>query len=378
MGVTLKSKKIDKINNDAIGDRIQRLMEKDLFASYGLSDKEKEDFYQYISTLAGSGIQLPNILQLYTEEDLSKRSKKSAHELYAYVIKGDVLSNAMQKTGVFEPYEYYNVAIGEETGRINEVLVSLKLYYENKIKQARKVRSVLVYPAVVLAISFIAVWFLMTYVVPLFVDVYKRFGGDLPALTKFIIEASNFFGKYSWLMLLTLVAMYFVRRFVKDSFTYKKYTDQLMLNMPIVGALVKQTYMARFCNSMALMLKSNITFLRSLEMTEKMMGFYPLQHIIPTISNDILKGSAVNEAFAKHEIFDKQMLTLIKVGEEVNRLDEMFEKMAHNYEEGLNHNISIINTLIEPVIIIFLGGIIGFILIAMYLPLFNMGNQMVM
>lgn len=353
-------------------------MEKDLFASYGLSDKEKEDFYQYISTLAGSGIQLPNILQLYTEEDLSKRSKKNADELYAYVIKGDVLSNAMQKTGVFEPYEYYNVAIGEETGRINEVLVSLKLYYENKIKQARKVRSVLVYPAVVLAISFIAVWFLMTYVVPLFVDVYKRFGGDLPALTKFIIEASNFFGKYSWLMLLTLVAMYFVRRFVKDSFTYKKYTDQLMLNMPIVGALVKQTYMARFCNSMALMLKSNITFLRSLEMTEKMMGFYPLQHIIPTISNDILKGSAVNEAFAKHEIFDKQMLTLIKVGEEVNRLDEMFEKMAHNYEEGLNHNISIINTLIEPVIIIFLGGIIGFILIAMYLPLFNMGNQMVM
>ena len=353
-------------------------MEKDLFASYGLSDKEKEDFYQYISTLAGSGIQLPNILQLYTEEDLSKRSKKNADELYAYVIKGDVLSNAMQKTGVFEPYEYYNVAIGEETGRINEVLFSLKLYYENKIKQARKVRSVLVYPAVVLAISFIAVWFLMTYVVPLFVDVYKRFGGDLPALTKFIIEASNFFGKYSWLMLLTVVAMYFVRRFVKDSFTYKKYTDQLMLNMPIVGALVKQTYMARFCNSMALMLKSNITFLRSLEMTEKMMGFYPLQHIIPIISNDILKGGAVNEAFAKHAIFDKQMLTLIKVGEEVNRLDEMFEKLAHNYEEGLNHNISIINTLIEPVIIIFLGGIIGFILIAMYLPLFNMGNQMVM
>lgn len=378
MGVTLKNKKTERSNDGAMGDKIKSLMEKDLFVAVGLADKEKEDFYQYISTLAGSGIQLPNILQLYTEEDLSKRSKKVADELYGHVIKGEVLSNAMQKTGVFEPYEYYNVAIGEETGRINEVLISLKLYYENKIKQARKVRSVLVYPAVVLVISFVAVWFLMTYVVPLFVDVYKRFGGDLPSLTKFIIEASNFFGRYSWLMLLVVVALYFIRKLVKDSFAYRKYSDQLMLNMPIVGALVKQTYMARFCNSMALMLKSNITFLRSLEMTEKMMGFYPLQHIIPIISNDILKGGAVNEAFAKHPIFDKQMLTLIKVGEEVNRLDEMFEKLARNYEEGLNHNISIINTLIEPVIIIFLGGIIGFILIAMYLPLFNMGNQMVM
>jgi type IV pilus assembly protein PilC len=357
---------------------IENLLNKELFSSSKMSDKDKENFYQYLATLVDSGIQLPVVLKLFSEEEISKKSKRVSELLVNKVGKGEGLSNAMQASGSFEPYEYYNIAVGEETGRIGEILIGLKKYYENKLRQSRKLKSVLVYPVVVLSISVIAVWFLMSYVVPLFVDVYKRFGGDLPQLTKVIIAISGFFGHYFVIIVLAIAALVVTQMLVKNTPVYKRISSKIILRLPVVGELVRQANLARFCNSMTLMLKSNITFIRSLEMSGKMMDFYPIHSVLPSITDSIMKGSSVNEAFSKHKIFDKQMVTLLKVGEEVNRLDEMFEKVGQNYEDKLNHNINIINTLIEPAIIIFLGLVIGFILIAMYLPLFNMGNQMVM
>lgn len=376
MGITIKTGS-PRGGNRAKKDLLAKALSKELFNSQKLEEKEKEDFYQYLSTLVSSGLQIPVALKLYEEEELASKIKSVVNKLVVKVTNGSSLSNAMKETGAFDPYEYYNVEIGEETGRLNEVLLDLKRFYENKIRQSRKIKSVMVYPAVVLSISFIAVWFLLSYVVPLFVDVYKRFGGELPMITQLIISVSAFLKRYSLLLFLMIAGVFILYRLAKPSDTFQKVYSQLLLRVPVIGNLIRQVYLARFCNSMHLMLKSRITFLRSLEMAAKMVGFYPLREALPMISAEILKGGQVNDAFAKHDLFDKQMVTLIKVGEEVNKLDEIFGKLAITYEENVNHDFGIINTLIEPFIIVFLGLVIGFILIAMYLPLFSMGNQMV-
>lgn len=376
MGIKIKKNQA-KANSNSSDKTLERILSANIFGSRKLKDKEKEGFYQYLSTLVSSRLQLPIALKLYAEEEMSSKAKMVADQLLTSVTNGSSLSKAMNHTAAFDPYEYYNIEIGEETGRLEEVLIDLKRYYENKIRQSRKIKSVMVYPAVVLSISFLAVWFLLSYVVPLFVDVYKRFGGELPAITQMIIAASVFLKNYSVLILLSLLGIFISYRMLKPLDGFQKISSRIILRLPVLGNLLRQVYLARFCNSMHLMLKSRITFLRSLEMSNKMIGFYPIREALPLISTDILKGGEVNEAFAKHAIFDKQMITLLKVGEEVNKLDEMFGKLSTTYEENVNHNFGIINTLIEPFIIVFLGLVIGFILIAMYLPLFSMGNQMV-
>lgn len=376
MGVILK--KTEKaISNKPAGSGLDTILSKEISFRSKLSDKEKEHFYQYISTLAGSGIQLPVALKLYNESGIKGISKKVCGDLLKLVNDGHILSAAMQKTGQFEPYEFYNILIGEETGKINEVLNDLKTFFENKLRQQRKIRSVMAYPVIVLSVSLSAVWFLMSFIVPLFTDIYKKFGGELPWITKFVIAFSDFIGSYYWVILLVLAAILLFRKSLSSNPLYKKGIALILLRIPGINSLILKAQLARFCSSMALMLKSDIPFIRALDMAGKMIDFYPIQSVLPQISASVIQGGYVYEAFAKHPIFERQLITLLRVGEEVNKLDEMFTKLAHNYEEGLDHNVSILNTILEPVIIIFLGFIIGFILIAMYLPMFSMGNQMV-
>lgn len=377
MGVTLKKERKAEKPDTGVINKLTGLLSKDISLSRGFSDKDKEAFYQYMTTLAGSGIQLPVALQLFSEEELAVRTKAIAKDLHSHVINGMVLSKAMKETGHFEPYEYYNIQIGEETGRITDVLKGLKNFYENKLKQSRKIKSVLAYPVIVLTVSVLAMWFLMSYIVPLFSDIYKRFGGELPWVTQLVLNISNLVGSYYWVFLIVVTALIIVRKSISKSEAYRRISSMILLRLPGIGELVRKTYVSRFCHSMALMMKSNIPFIRALDITGKMVDFYPIDKVMPTLANDILKGEQVYTAFSKVPIFDKQMITLLKVGQEVNKLDEMFETLGKNYDESLDHNISVINTVLEPLIIVFLGLVIGFILVAMYLPLFNMGNQMV-
>ena len=378
MGVSIGTKtKKEKLPEASTTTPLGKILSFEMWGNGQLSDKEKEAFYQYVSTLSSSGLQLPKALTLFSEERLHSKTLKVAIGLVQSVNSGKSLSEAMEISGAFDPYEYYSVAIGEETGRLGEILQDLKRFFENKIKQNRKLRGVMVYPIVVLSISVLAVWFLLSYVVPLFVDIYKRFGGELPLVTRIIVSTSEFINKWAGLILVIFVSVIMTWRYFRKSEVYRRISSRLLLALPVIGELLRQVHLSRFTNSMNLMLKSNISFIRSLDMLEKMTGFYPLQRIIPMLRQDILKGGLVHEAFSRHSIFDRQMVTLIRVGEEVNKLDQMFAKITTNYEENLNHKISIINTLVEPVIIIFLGLVIGFILVAMYMPLFDMGNQMI-
>jgi type IV pilus assembly protein PilC len=285
------------------------------------------------------------------------------------------LWEAMQQTGHFTPYEYYSIQIGEETGKLIIVLDQLYQYYSTRLKQRRQLVSALSYPIIILFTSVGAVTFMLLFIVPMFNDVFKRFGGDLPALTKFIINFSNAVqSNIVWIAaLIAGVSFYLYRN--KEHPRFKRISAQVVKRIPVVGKIIYSLQLARFCSSMSLLLGSKVPMIRALKLTDQMISFYPIQITLSVIEEDILHGKSLHTSMAGFGVYSRKMVSLIKVGEEVNKLDVFFEKLSRQYSNDAEHQTGLLNTFLEPAMIIFLGIVVGFILLAMYLPMFQMSTS---
>jgi len=332
-----------------------------------LSDKKKENFFSELSTLLSSGIDVKTALELVIEEQNKKNDKALFESIYKQVINGKSLSEAIMDSGKFTVYEHFSLKIGEESGRINEVLEDLAEFLNKKVKQKRQIVNSFTYPIMVLLTAVIAVIFMMNFIVPMFVDVFKRFNGKLPALTQFIIDVSNMFSKnIGWfiIIILGIVLLIYLQR-KKD--WYRKLKSKIILRLPI--------YISRFCQSMSMLMGSHTPMLKSIELVQNMIGFYPFEKALEKIQQDILKGSLLYESMNKFPIFEKRVISLVRVGEEVNQLDKIFDKLNKHYSDELEHKISMLSSLLEPILIIFVGILVGIILVAMYLPLFSISTS---
>lgn len=341
----------------------------------GLSDKKKEDFYQELGTLLGSGVDIKTSLELIANEQSKEVDKKLFTDIKDQILTGGNLSEAMKSSGKFSAYEYFSVEIGEETGKVTPVLKDLAIYFQKKIKQRRQLVSALTYPAIVLLTSVAAIIFMMNFIVPMFADVFKRFGGDLPFLTAFIVKISGVFRTYFWLVALFLTGIIVAVYQIRNTESFRKWSAVLLLKLPVLGEIIRKIYLARFCNSMNLLISSKIPMLRAISLTRQMIGFYPIEQSLVKIEDDIMHGQSLHKSMSDYKIYYSKMITLIKVGEEVNQLDVFFDKLAKQYSEEIEHQSSVISSLLEPFIIIFLGLIVGVILIAMYLPMFQLGGK---
>jgi type IV pilus assembly protein PilC len=216
--------------------------------------------------------------------------------------------------------------------------------------------------------------FMLAFVVPMLSDMYKRVGQDLPFLTQVIIDISDFVLKYffvGFLLIVSLVIFIFKNR--KKEW-YREYSTKMILRMPLFKKLIQKIYLARFCNSMALLLGSKIPIVRALGLVKQMIDFYPIEVAIPVIEKDILQGIPLNKSMANFKIFYPRMVSLIKVGEEVNRLEFFFSNISKQYTEEVEHDTSMLSKMIEPLLLLFIGVVVGVILVAMYLPLIKLGS----
>jgi type IV pilus assembly protein PilC len=352
------------------------LLNRDIsFGSKELSDKKKEYLYLELSSLLQAGINLKSSFELITADQEKEKDKGLFKKIQETVLNGTTFSQALQQTGKFSLYEVYSLQIGEETGKLIEVLQDLAKFYQNKIKQRRKIVSALTYPCVVLSTSMGAVFFMLKFVVPMFGDVFKRFGGHLPWITEKIIGVSdamekNFF-RFFILVILIVVFIYFVRKTEQ----FRKIASQLLLRLPMVGNLVQKIYLARFCNSMRLLINARLPLLRAIALSRQMIGYYPIESSLQKVEDDIMQGKSLHQSLQQFSIYPRKMIQLVKVGEETNQLDYFFAKISDQYIEEVEYKTSTLSSMMEPLIIIFLGLIVGVILIAMYLPLFQMSNS---
>lgn len=345
------------------------------FRKPGVSDRKKEAFYLELSTLLLSGIDLRTALDLILVDQDKTKDKQLFEDIKNKVLSGSSLSEALKSAGKFSDYEYYSIRIGEETGRLGEVLTDLARYFKSKIQQRRKIISAITYPLIVLSTSMGAVLFMIKFVVPMFADVFLRFGGKLPWITSVIIKISDTVDHYFVFFILILLAAIAGFISVKNRPSVRKIVSVVLLRIPVAGEIISKIYLARFANTMRLLISTNTPLLRSIGLVRQMISFYPIESSLEIVEKDIMKGESLHKSLSKFPFYPAKLIQLIKVGEEVNRLDYFFEKISAQYTEEVEYKTDTISSLLEPLIIIFLGLVVGVILIAMYLPMFQMSNS---
>lgn len=351
------------------------VLNKDIkFFNADFSDKKKERFYSELNILFSAGVDIKSALELIEEQEQKESGRELFRQIREKVVAGTNLSKALQETGKFSPYEYYSLQIGEESGRLPEVLEELSSFFSKKIKQKRQVMNALSYPIVLVCTAFGVVAFMMVFVVPMFSDLFKRFNSELPGITKMVVGLSESFTKNALFFILIFTVGIGILYYCRKTTRFRKYASAIVIRTPVIGKIVQKIYLARFCQSMNLLTAAKTPLINALELVKKMIGFYPIEVSLDAVQKQVLKGSSLHKSLSAFPIYNSRMCSLIKVAEEVNRLDGIFGQLAKQYGDEVEHETGLIGKMIEPLMILFLGVLIGLILVAMYLPMFQLST----
>lgn len=345
-----------------------------LSVSKTFSDKQKEIFYRELGMLLKSGVDFKKALEILSQQMDKKKERALILELKDKIVHGKSIYESMLESKQFSPYEYYSVQIGEETRKLEEVLTELQKYFNRKIQMRRQIISVLTYPAIVMFVTVLVLYFMLNKVVPMFSSVFKQFGSELPKSTQYIIKISNHSGTIFLAFFLMIIGLVVVHYVFKEKESYRKFISNLLLKIPYFGNLIRKIYISRFCQSMNLLITSRTTLLTSLSLTSKMISFYPIEKSIETIKEDITKGASLHESLRKHAIYENKLVSMVEVAEQINQLDSMFERLTEQYNEEINHQTKMIGVVLEPMIIIVIGIIVGVIMVSMYAPMFDLSK----
>ncbi|MCH2229631.1 MAG: type II secretion system F family protein [Crocinitomicaceae bacterium] len=348
--------------------------QKEITLSKGFPDKSKEEFYKEFSSLLVSGIDIQRTLTILIEEQSKEKVVGILETMLEKLIKGSSLSKAMSESKHFSAYEFQSVKIGEETGRLQNILAHLSEYYSNKVKLRRQLISVFTYPVFVILITIGVLYFMLNSVVPMFEDVFDQFGQELPYLTQKIILVSKYFSTFLLYFLILLTSVIGFGYYQRKEVWFRNLTSKTILKIPVIGGLMKKIYLARTCQSLSLLLSSKTPLVSALTLVEEMIGFYPIESSFNLIKKEIIHGESFHTGLAKFPIYDKRMVSLTKIAEETNQLDQTFARLSAQYQEDVEFRTKLIGTIIEPLIIVIIGLVVGVIMVAMYLPMFNLSN----
>lgn len=339
-----------------------------------LSDKWKEWFFSELNTLSQSGVDIRYALEIIKNECKKKVEAEAIATLHRQLITGDTISHAIRQTSAFSELDCGVVRVGEETGKLEEALEFLSDYYGKKIKQRRMLISSLSYPVLVFITALVAVSFMLKVIVPMFEDFFARLHGELPALTQMVIRVSNNFGIIFWSLFLTVLGVLLFYRQFKSQPWFRKRYSALLLKLPFVGPIVQKTYLVRFCRLMHLALSSKVPVMESIDLIRGVIKFYPFEVAMDSIQRGILAGKPLYVCMAASPVFGDRLVALIRVGEEVNKVDTMFGKVADQLSDELELRLKLFGGVLEPLLIVLVGGLVAVILISMYLPMFKLGS----
>jgi len=374
--IAQKSNKSGGAKSQSWFDSLSSLLSKDInFNRNSFSDKKKEQLYNDLSILLSSGIDIRVAFEILEDNFQKKKEQEFIHAIYDDIVGGTSISEAFIKAGKFSSYECYSIQIGEETGRLNKVLSDLHDYFKKKIEQKRKITSVFMYPSIVISTAIIAVAFMLNFIVPMFEEIYKRFDKELPELTKFIIKLSHQSANIFMILIIIVIICFFIIQSMKRNNQYVKFRDTMYMKMPLFGPIIKSIQISRFCLSMELLLSAKLPLLNAIALVRNMITFYPLNSALKSIEHEITQGKPLYESMKSYPLFDKRMISLIKVGEEVNQLDKTFSVLKDQYQKEIDHKTGMISSVLEPVMIVFIGAFVAVILISMYLPIFKISTS---
>lgn len=338
------------------------------------SNKAKEQFYSELSVLLNSGVNLKRALDLISEMQNKQKDKKLIYDISNQIVAGSSLSEALQRNKNFTPYEYQAIKIGEQTGQLNKITNDLREFFNRKTELSRQLISSLSYPLIVLITACGVVFFMLRYVVPMFVDIFKQNRVELPWLTKIIVKLSGFVVNNGWIVLILIVLMTILFKVVSKKEWYYRFIGDLQIRIPVMGNYIKKIYLIQFAQAMALLTNARIPVVSGIALVREMIRFYPLEKTLVTVEKDIVQGKKLFESFAEHSFYDKKLIALLKVAEETNQTEYIFQKLYDQYRMEIKYQGQIISKILNFLLTLFVGLIVGVILIAMYLPMFKLSS----
>jgi type IV pilus assembly protein PilC len=340
----------------------------------GLNEVRKERLFRELHLLLNAGVDPRSVLELLLKAQKEAGVRKVLAEVRDAVMRGEVLSHALERTAAFSEYEVQSIRIGEESGRLAPVCLQVAEHHADRIKLQRTVRQAFAYPLFVLCITLGVVFFMMNVVVPMFAQVFARSGAELPALTRHVLTASTIVREGWPLMGLGVVGFVGVAFLLKERAVWRRWSEKVGMRLPVLGELRRKALLARFCRSMAFLLQSGSPLDRALELSERMSTSPRLRHALQDIRAKVVRGSALHEAMSAHAIFDPELIAMLGVAEEVKQLDTMFQRLGERYMADVQHRTSMLGSVLEPATILLISVLVGTVLVAMYLPMFKLST----
>ncbi|MFC1493758.1 type II secretion system F family protein [Thermodesulfobacteriota bacterium] len=353
---------------------------KDIFANVAfmqpkVTNRDIVIFTRQFSTMIDAGLPLVQGLNILADQAENPTFKGVLKQLTKDVEGGSTLAEAMKKhPKVFNDLFVNLIAAGEVGGILDTILQRLATFIEKAEELKSKIKGALTYPIVVLAIAFIVIAVILIFVIPVFQDMFASFGQALPVPTQMVVFMSDFMkGNIHWI-LLGLFAISWAFKQYRNSKGGRKLTDNLSLRLPVFGDLLKKTAVARFTRTLGTMMSSGVPILDSLEIVAKTAGNVILEEIIFEVRGSIAEGQTIAEPLSENDVFPGMVIQMISVGEATGALDTMLEKIADFYDKEVDTAVEALTSMLEPLLMLFLGGAIGGLVVAMYLPIFTMAG----
>ncbi len=339
----------------------------------GIKPKDIAVFTRQFSVMIDAGLPLVQCLDILSQQQENKAFQKILFQLREDVEAGSSLAEAMRKhPQAFDDLYVNMVAAGEAGGILDTILQRLSVYIEKAVKLKTQVRSAMIYPVSVISIAVIVVYVILWKVIPVFSSLFEGLGAELPFLTLWVVALSKFIGRFWWLIFLVIFAVIFAVRQYYHTETGRYQIDSLLLRVPVLGIILRKIAVARFCRTLGTLLNSGVPILESLDITARTSGNAVIEEAILKVRKAVEEGKTLAEPLSRSGQFPNMVCQMIGVGEQTGAMDTMLSKIADFYEDEVDAAVEGLMKLIEPVMIFFLGIVIGTIVIAMYLPMFTL------
>ena len=332
-------------------------------------------FTRQLATMIDAGLAMVQSLSALADQSPNKAMRDVIKDVCTRVEGGDSFSEALMKhPKVFDRLYYSMVSAGEKGGLLAEILARLAVYQENTSRLRKKVKTAMMYPTVVTIVAIGITTFLLIKVVPVFGDIYSGFGAKLPGPTQFLISLSNILQKYFLLFVLGGGgAVYGWLHFIKTK-SGRWFWDSRRIKLPLFGSIAHKICLARFTRTLASLIRSGVPILEVLQIVSQTVGNVVMEKAIKDAATDIERGESISAALGKHPIFPSMIIRMITAGEQTGKIDNMLERISDFLDEEIENILSGLTSLIEPLLIVVLGVIIGGMVICMFLPIFKMSE----
>ena len=329
-------------------------------------------FTRQFATMIGAGLPMVQCLEILSRQMESAELRRVIGEVKESVQAGTTLAEALSRhKKVFDDLYVNMVDAGEIGGALDTILVRLAIYREKADTLARKVKGAMIYPAVVMTVAIAVTFIMLTYIVPIFAKMFTGLGAELPAPTQFVLSLSAFLRSNILTGLGLLIALIIFYKYYSKTSNGRLNIDRVKLKLPLLGDLIRKSAIARFSRTLSTLISSGVSILDALDITARTSGNRVIHDAIKKSILSIAEGETITQPLKESKVFPPMVVQMISVGEKTGGLDEMLSKIADFYDEEVDAAVAALTSVIEPVIIVFMGIVIGGILIAMYLPMFD-------